>query len=482
MSDRRLAAAARLDRLAHLAFGLLVVTMPFRLNIDLLPHPTAMQAPLNDVVVYFMDFVVLATIAFWLGARLADRRPIRLGPRALVIPAAVLVVLGWVTLPTGVLPELSLFGAVRLSVQVVLALYIVNEVRRLADLAVPLGIMVAVQAVVAIGQFVTQRSVGLYGLGELRLDPSNLDLAAVLREDGVWVLRAYGLSTHPNVLGGFFAVGILLLIGVHPPSRAGRVLQIAAVGLGLGGLLVTLSRGAGIGLAVGLVAWIVIDGWRAIVADRRRWIAIGGVALAVAVIGGWQLRGELAVRTWLVPDQTSTEIGSVHERLAQIELGWRVLLERPLTGVGMTAVPVEMERLDPAFTFAYYPPHLIPLMIAAEVGIGGGLAFLVLMAAPWVLLLRIRSRWNRELAAVSGALAVLTIGALVDDYPWVGGPGRTMLWFVLGLWACVYLRSTAPAPIPGPSGSVMSAPPPHGQVISALPPPGPTAGASEIEG
>ena len=464
MSDRRLAVAARLDRLARLAFSLLVVTMPFRLNTDLLPHPTNMQAPLNDVVVYFMDFVVLATIAFWLGARLADRRPIRLGPPALVIPAAVLVALGWVTLPFGVLPALSLFGAIRLSVLVVLALYVVNEVRSLADLAVPLGLMVAIQAVVAIGQFVTQGSLGLYAVGELRLDPSNADLAAVLREDGVWVLRSYGLSTHPNVLGGFLAVGILLLIGVHPSSRTGRILQLAAISVGLGGLLVTLSRGAGIGLIVGLAAWFVIYGCRAIVADRRRWIAIGGVALAVAVIGGWQLRGELAVRTWLVPDQTSTEIGSVHERLSQIQLGWRVLLERPLIGVGMTAVPVEMERLDPAFAYPYYPPHLIPLMISSEVGIGGGLAFLVLMGAPWALLLRIRSRWNRELAAVSGALAVLTVGAMVDDYPWVGGPGRTLLWFVLGLWACTYLRTVASSPVIPASAPSVPAPPAPGPV------------------
>lgn len=472
MSNRRLAAAAGLDRLARIAFSLLIITMPFRLNIDRLPHPTSLQAPLNDVVVYFMDFVVLATVAFWLIARLADRRRIRLGPRALVIPAAVLVVLGWVTLPIGVLPGLSLFGAVRLSVLVVLALYIVNEVRSLADLAVPLGLMVAIQAVVAIGQFVSQGSLGLYVLGELRLDPANLDLAAVLRQDGVWVLRAYGLSTHPNVLGGFFAVGILLLMGVHPSPRTGRILQAAAITLALGGLLVTLSRGAAIGLAVGLVAWIGIYGWRMILADRRRWAVIGGLALAVAVIGGWQLRGELAVRTWLVPEQTSTEVGSVMERLAQIELGWRVLMERPLTGVGMTAVPIEMARLDPTFAFQYYPPHLIPLMIAAEVGVGGGLAFLALVGAPWILLLRSRARWNRDLAAVSGALVVLIVGGLVDDYPWVGGPGRTLLWFILGLWAGTYLRSAAtppaivatpPAIAGSPSSAAVSEPPESGR-------------------
>jgi hypothetical protein len=109
-------------------------------------------------------------------------------------------------------------------------------------------------------------------------------------------------------------------------------------------------------------------------------------------------------------------------------------------------------------------------MIATEVGIGGGLAYLVLIAAPWVLLLRIRRRWNRELAAVSGALAVLAVGAMVDDYPWVGGPGRTLFWFVLGLWACTYLRATAtPEPVASSEPRV-----------SPTPPPGPVAEATEL--
>ena len=450
MTAWRPAAAARLDRLAWLAFWLLIVVMPFRVRVDPLPHPAiSLPAPLADVIVYWLDGLVLMTVIAWLVARVLDRRRINLGPRPLLIPVAALVVLGWLTLPFGVLPDLSLFGAVRLTVLVVLALYVLNEVESLASLVVPLGLMLGLQAIVAIGQFLVQGSIGLTGLGETQLDSTTPGLAVVLREDGVRILRAYGLSTHPNVLGGFFAVGILLLLGTRPLSQVGRGLQALVVALAVGGLLVTFSRGAWIGLGAGLVAGIVVLGARTILAERGHWLVIGGLALVVVAAGGWQLRDELALRSGLATAQTATERRSVDERLAQIELGWHVALERPLTGVGMSAVPVEMERLDPAFAFSYYPPHLVPLVVTAELGVGGGVAILALLGAPWFLLLRTRARWSREVAAALGALAALTVAGLFDDYPWVGGPGRTLFWFVLGLWACVWVRSAGPISSPG---------------------------------
>ena len=86
----------------------------------------------------------------------------------------------------------------------------------------------------------------------------------------------------------------------------------------------------------------------------------------------------------------------------------------------------------------------MPLVVTAELGIGGGMAILALLLAPWLLLLRARLRGSRELAAASGALAVVTVVGFFDDYPWVGGPGRTLLWVVLGLWVMAWRRVGRP--------------------------------------
>jgi len=440
---RRDRVAGWLDRLGTVAFGVLIVVMPWRLRADPFAHPTALPAPLSDVVVYAVDGLVAATLALWLIARLIDRRGVDLGPRPLLVPIAVLVALAWLTLPFGVAPGLSVFGAVRTTALAGLYLYVVNRVGGLASLALPIGAMLGLQAGVAIGQFVTQHSVGLGRLGELGLDPSVSWSSIVLREDGVRILRAYGLSTHPNVLGGFLAAGIPLLLARRPARLPGRTLQALVIAATIGGLLVTFSRGAWLGAGVGILVFLAVLGIRALRADGRQWLALGGLVVLVAVIGGWQVRQELVVRTGLTAGPIATERRSVDERLAQIDLGWRVFLERPLQGAGMSAVPVEMQRLDPAFPFFYYPPHLVPLAVAAELGIGGGVAILWLLAAPWLLLLRARARWNRELAAASGALAVVTVAGLFDDYPWVGGPGRTLLWVVVGLWAVAWQRARA---------------------------------------
>ncbi|HEX9549960.1 MAG TPA: hypothetical protein VF971_02580, partial [Candidatus Limnocylindrales bacterium] len=132
---------------------------------------------------------------------------------------------------------------------------------------------------------------------------------------------------------------------------------------------------------------------------------------------------------------------SIDERVEQIRLGWEVLLERPLTGAGASALPLAMRQIEPDFPFALYSPHLVPLAVAAELGVAGGVAYLWLMAAPWVLLAGARRRWTAELAGASAALAALTIVSLFDDYPWVGGPGRTLAWLVVGLWAMAWLRA-----------------------------------------
>jgi hypothetical protein len=150
-------------------------------------------------------------------------------------------------------------------------------------------------------------------------------------------------------------------------------------------------------------------------------------------------------RTGLAPVVTPTEQRSIDERLEQIRLGWRVVQERPITGAGASALPIAMRALEPDFPYSFYAPHLVVLAVAGELGIAGGLAYAWLVAAPWLLLARHRPRLTAELAAASAALAVLTVVSLFDDYPWVGGPGRTLGWLVIGLWAMAWRRSLVPS-------------------------------------
>jgi hypothetical protein len=431
---------------ARLTFALLIVILPFRARADVLPHPaSSVPAVLSDLVIYAVDVLGLATLALWLLARVLDRRPIDPGPRLLRLPVLVLVGLAWVTIPFGVEPAVSVAGAIRLTLGATLALYVLNEVEGLGSVAVPLGLMLGLQAVVAIGQAATGGPVGLPWLGELDLDPATGGTSVVTTADGSRVLRAYGLSTHPNVLGGILACGVVLLMGAitgaTTTSRGARLAQAGVLALAAAALLATFSRGAWLGgltgLAVGL-AMLVGGGARI---PARRWLVTAGLALAVFAAAGWPARDSVMARTGLAPVVTPTEQRSIDERLEQIRLGWRVVQERPITGAGASALPIAMRALEPDFAYSFYAPHLVVLAVAGELGIAGGLAYAWLVAAPWVLLARHRPRLTAELAAASAALAVLTVVSLFDDYPWVGGPGRTLGWLVIGLWAMTWRRS-----------------------------------------
>ena len=435
---------------ARLTFGVLIVVLPFRARADILPHPaSSVPAILGDLVIYAVDVLAVATLVLWLVAWSLDRRPIDPGPRALRLPVLVLIGLAWLTIPVGIEPGLSVVGAIRLTLGAALALYVLNEVEGVGSVAVPIGLMLGLQAVVAIGQAATGGPLGLTWIGELDLDPATAGTSVVTTADGTRVLRAYGLSTHPNVLGGILACGLVLLMGAATKSRAARLGQGATVALAAAALLVTFSRGAWLGglagLAVGLA--MLVGGGRRIPA--RRWLAMAVLALAVFAAAVWPVREAVASRTRLTPVVASTEQRSIDERLEQIRLGWRVVLERPITGAGASALPIAMRDLEPDFPYAFYAPHLVILAVAGELGVAGGLAYAWLLAAPWVLLARDRRRWTAELAAASAALAALTVVSLFDDYPWVGGPGRTLAWLVIGLWAMAWSRSSRSDSGPG---------------------------------
>ncbi|MFQ5419718.1 MAG: hypothetical protein ACE5EY_05080, partial [Anaerolineae bacterium] len=73
--------------------------------------------------------------------------------------------------------------------------------------------MLVVQTAVALTQFIIQDDLGLRWLGELDLHryPGG---GSILAAGGAYFLRAYGLTPHPNILGGFLASGILTLTAV----------------------------------------------------------------------------------------------------------------------------------------------------------------------------------------------------------------------------------------------------------------------------
>jgi O-antigen ligase len=425
-------------RVAWWAFVVAVVTSPFGARLVLVERRLGVISVYGDLGIQPVDVAVLVTLAMWAIAIALDpgRRPIRTAPRPLALAIAGLVILGWLAVPGALDPGLAAEGAARLTLAVALGLYVRNEVADLRRLVAPATAMLGLEAVVALGQAGVQHDLGLQVLGERMLDPRLSGISVVVAEDGTRWLRAYGLSGHPNILGGAIAFGLLTVAaGIAGGwGRFVRPLERVAAGLGLAlgaaALVASFSRSAWLGLAAGVVAGsvgLVATGDRPAL---RRWLIALMPVVVVSAVVLLAVQPVLATRL-AVEDQVATEARSIDERVALIGATLGILRDHLVLGTGIGGLPLAMHWAEPDFAFFVAPAHLVILTIAAETGVLGGLCALVVLVAPWWWMAR---RWRRLTVASAGAAALVaatTVVGLFDHYPWTFSAGR--LWLVIGL-------------------------------------------------
>lgn len=426
------------DRLAWYAFAILVVASPLAARFDLRERSVDLVAPVyTDFLLPWTYVGMLGIVALWAVSLVCRPRAVDVGPRFIWLPLVGLAVVAIAGVPGSIDPPLAAFNVARLLVVVGLGVYVVNEIDGLERLAVPIMLMIGLEAAIGFGQVVLQRSLGLQWLNEIRMDVNTSNSSVVGAADGSRWLRAYGLTAHPNILGGILAFALLLLAAVQGENRRARAVRLAVLGLGAALLFLTFSRAAWVGFAVGLAVAVVMLAVRGDREGIRRWAAAAAVTALVGLVLAVPFAAQLGARA-TITGPVPTEIRSIDERIALIDLTLAVVAERPFLGTGLGTLPLAMAEGEPDFAFAYQPAHLVPLDVAAETGLVGLACYLVLAVAPWVALVRIRSRWTRSLAWTSAALAAVTVVGLFDFYTWGPTAGRTWAIIVLALWVVAY--------------------------------------------
>ena len=440
---RRDRVAMMIERLARLAFGVVVVLSPFRLRQVLEERSIgALFHDYTDIRIAASELALLVLLGLWIAGRLTRPRPLETGPGWLRWSGLLLLATTWLGVPGSIDPELSAANAAALTVYAGLVLYVRNEIPGPRALVIPVLAMLAVQAVVGIGQVVLQRSLGLSALGELHLDPLVSGASIVTTLEGVRLLRAYGLTDHSNILGGLLVFGLCVLAWLldrsnGPALPVPRWLTVAAAlvaALTLVATVLAFSRGAWLALAVGAACGLAI----ALRARRReaarRWlvaIGVGGlISLAVAIPYG----SAFAARVDLSPDRPASEIRSVDERLALADAAIRVAAAHPLLGTGIGTLPEAMAAAAPDLRYPPQPAHIVLLTAFAETGVLGALGLAGLLLGPWAAL---RRPIAAGLAPAAALLAAIVVVGLFDYYPWAFPAGRTWTAIGIGLWAAV---------------------------------------------
>jgi hypothetical protein len=427
---------------ARLAFAALIVLSPFRARVELVARPMPpLYGDYTDFLLFWSDIALVATLVFWALSLIARPRSVSFGPLFLALPAAGLIVVAFAGVPSSVDPGLAAYNAIRMVALAGLALYALNEIERLEQLAVPIAAMIVLQAIVEIGQVVGQQSIGLGLLGEYTLNPT-LPVSVVTSAEGIRLLRGYGLADHPNILGGLLAFGLLLLgAGMRRADRQ-PVFRTLIFALGVLTLLLTFSRSALLALVVGLVVIGIMLAHRRDLPSIRAWLAMGFAAVIVCAPFITPYQPYFAARAD-ASGVITTEARSIDERQALADQTNQIFIANIALGVGIGALPIAMLAANPTFPFTYQPAGTVVLDVAAEMGIAGAIFYFGLLVLPWLALLRHRQQWTAELAAASAALAAVSVVGLFDYYTWSFSAGRIWAWIVLGLWARAYRNATA---------------------------------------
>ncbi len=437
--------------LERLSLFALIVLIPFRLRaVFSANNYPGIYADFTDTLLHASDVLLLATLFFWAIRLLRSRPPFKWGPWFVSFPLVALTFMGLISGFFSVAPEISFYNSLRLIILFGFYLYCVNNITDFHALPLAIGLMVLVQSVVGIGQYLLQHSVGLYSFGELSLD-ATWEGVAIVWAPGQLAMRAYGLTDHPNILGGLLAIATLLMIPKAIESRSPwAILGYAVFVLGVLSLLVTFSRAAWLAFGTG---WLFTAALFAREKPRTRLqkliiLSLAGLLVALPLL--IQSSPYLGRRLSFPPGRLEPELSSLSpedrsfaERDALNEAGGEIFSRHPLQGIGLAAFPIALYTEYPQFQFDFQPVHFLLLEVAAETGLFGALFYFLLISLPWLALLltRRRLRFSSELIGATAALAACVMIGLFDYYLWLNTAGRLMQWLVWGVWAAEYQKS-----------------------------------------
>ncbi len=228
-------------------------------------------------------------------------------------------------------------------------------------------------AILGIWQFLSQSSFSCSWLGLALHDPSVLGTTII--EAGGRFLRAYGSFDHPNIFGGISVLAVLLAARIFLKEKQSIFLYLAI--FFTFAVFVSFSRAALLALALGMIL-IVWEAWRAPLIQKKRSIALCFfVFLFLGILGGvfWPL---VYSRTQL---DNRLEAKSIVERTSLWQEGKSVAHDNVWTGVGIGNYIAYLKAKDttPGAAWEYQPVHDTYLLVLAEVGLFGCLAFLGLL-------------------------------------------------------------------------------------------------------
>jgi len=398
---------------------------------------------------YMVDVLMLVGIAWGWPFRMSISRIKEVSYRLAIALGVILVVLlGNIFMSVDISSSLLKFFTITL-----FSFFVIVVIKfgspHLSRLAVVLS--ASLQASFGLYQFLNQEIIASTYFGMSEQLPSLLGSSVVETETGRW-LRAYGSFPHPNILGGFLSLSLLLVIDwyflvyekfqkwwdkngignnnlwqepiVKKTGIRVSLLLVASVIIS-SGIFVTFSRGAVVAAIVSLGLYFIGKYW----SNKIRATALGiklltAIFLTVAMWqfifpGIWDTRLSLSGRL---------ETQSTNERLTGYKDAVNIIHAYPLLGTGISAYVVALEANYPNLqSYFYQPTHNVLFLVYAEIGL---LGLIVVGWGLWLARFKMIKKFLESPIVFSSLVGFIIILILSDHYLWSLHAGL-LLWVVM---------------------------------------------------
>jgi putative inorganic carbon (HCO3(-)) transporter len=309
----------------------------------------------------------------------------------------------------------------------------------------------------AVGLLCVLLAAGILAIGQALLDPNLLGLHSYRAAFGEGS-RATAFFGNPNMLGAMLGLGTPLVLFAIPRQVGLSRWALLAAGLVLLlGLVLSFSRGAWFGTAVGF-------GAVALLLDRRALLVGAGLGLAAVLLVNVMPRNLLVAGE---PDRQDL-VNSTLDRLDAIgsgrDLRVRFLLEglpivadHPLLGVGPGRYGGAAANIfgTPVYAaygtglYGFHTVHIFWLHLLGEFGALGAAAFIGMLLSAWLQIARAALRSTGQtfavLAGIAAGAAVMSINSGTEMLL-EGNSAAFASWFLLGLGSAVAEGPTVGSP------------------------------------
>lgn len=350
-----------------------------------------------------------------------------------LLPLAAYVFLSVITIGNSPQPEFTQYEIFSLAACVLLYLLLTNSLERKVEVfAICLGIggIVLFQGLLSVVQYIKGSPVGLFFLGEA--EKLTVDTSLV-----VDVRRASGTLGYPNNLSLYLDLLLPVVAGMALMTRHFfyRVFFGVATIAGFAAAVLTVSRAGLVGAALGISLVTLYWGYRNKVLIQ---IAII-MALCFAIVFAGIITTDNPIRARLFQENDN----SAQSRIPMMEVAQAIISNNLFWGVGLnnyTDVAYRYDSTSIRITSVFpYPVHNTPLLVLAEIGLFGFLAFSVFIVSRLTKGFWLSFNSNKDYAMLGFSLmvgiSIFILHGLVD-YTYLSS--NFTFWFCCGLLTGLY--------------------------------------------